>query len=133
MAAKKPNDAVRLGARLDNDTAALLELLAFAANLPTGRIIPMALLALLDSLPKGQKETIQRAMPIRQASLSRLRKSCSPSQSENEQESPVGECIGSDLADGAQAVKIPITDRIGAIARRSTLPVDQSIADIAGG
>ena len=83
MAGKKPDGGVRLGARMDIDTAALMELLAFATNENSGRVIQMALLALFDALPKGQRETISRAMPLRQASLARLRKACGPTVAES--------------------------------------------------
>ena len=88
MASKKTDGGVRLGARLDIDTAALMELLAFATNENSGRVVSMALLALLDSLPKTQRETISRAMPLRQASLSRLRKLCGPSATETHDSTP---------------------------------------------
>ena len=119
MAGKKPDGGVRLGARLDIDTAALLELLAFATNENTGHVIQMALLALFDALPKGQRETISRAMPLRQASLARLRKSCGPAVAESAPE-PAGQ--GSGATTGSDMLA-------GRLADIQSRTVDQPIGD----
>ena len=137
MAGKKPDGGVRLGARLDIDTAALLELLAFATNENTGHVIQMALLALFDALPKGQRETISRAMPLRQASLARLRKSCGPAVAESAPEPAVGQ--GPPPAPNAvdSSAVVPAlmarTTSITAMFNRAHAPIDEALDVIGGG
>lgn len=137
MAGKKPDGGVRLGARLDIDTAALLELLAFATNENTGHVIQMALLALFDALPKGQRETISRAMPLRQASLARLRKSCGPTVAESvpELSGQGGGATTSGVVDSSAVVPQlgARTSTITAMFNRTHAPIDEALDVIGGG
>jgi hypothetical protein len=138
MASKKPDGGVRLGARLDVDTAALLELLAFATNENTGHVIQMALLALFDALPKGQRETISRTMPLRQASLSRLRKACGPIVAESASDTGAGQgtsATTSGSVDSSLAVPALMarTSSITAMFNRTHAPIDEALHEVGGG
>lgn len=124
MSAKDTKGGTRLGARLDNDTSALLELLAFATGLTPGQLIPTALLSFFDTLPKNQRDTIQRAMGLRNGSIGKLRKSCGQLSVKNEElESP--DTGAGDRSDENTSNRLNTISRIH---QRSTNPLDKAIS-----
>ena len=124
MSAKDTKGGTRLGARLDNDTTALLELLAFATGLTPGQLVPTALLTFFDTLPKNQRDTIQRAMGLRNGSISRLRKSCGHNSVKSDDSEELDTGAGERQSEN-------LSNRISTISRihsRATTPLDKAIS-----
>ena len=122
MAAKKtsgPKDGsgFRVGGRLDHDGQALFEGLQFVMGAGSSEVMVAALLALTDSLPPGHQDTLRRAMGLRKASLSRLRKTHGQAQADGEEQGAFSTPEG--IAE--RSVKI---DRI---AERAYAPIDAAI------
>lgn len=125
MAAKKatgPKDGsgFRIGGRLDHDGQALFEALQFVMASGSSEVMVAALVSLTDSLPPGHQDTIRRAMGLRKASLSRLRKAHGLG-AQSDDGSIAGEVVGGFEGMGERSVKI---DRI---AERAYAPVDAAI------
>lgn len=129
MAAKKdsgPKDVggFRVGGRLDHDGQALFEGLQFVMASSSSEVLVSALLALTDSLPPGHQDTLRRAMGLRKASLSRLRKA--HGQPSHDDADAVGGA-------GVQIVE-NINDRmarINGLAERTFAPIDAAIERMA--
>lgn len=125
MAAKKtagPKDSggFRIGGRLDHDGQALFEALQFVMAASSTDTVVAALLALTDSLPPGHQDTLRRAMGLRKASLSRLRKSHGLG-AQNDDSSTTGEVVGG--VDGMAERMV----RIDRLAERTFAPIDAAI------
>ena len=122
MAAKKingPKDTggFRVGGRLDHDGQALFEALQFILAASSSDVLVSALLSLTDSLPPGHQDTLKRAMGLRKASLSRLRKAHGQPQADGEEQGGTG------APEGIAERMV----RISGIAERAFAPVDAAI------
>ena len=89
-----------------------------------GNIVERALVALADTLPRTQYDTLTTMLRSKQANLGRLRKSCGHSGAKTEE---IEEATTErEVADGA----ISRTNRITSISNRLTNAIDESIASL---
>lgn len=114
----------KLGCHLSHDASSLLGGLEFLIGGSAGNIVERALVALADTLPRTQYDTLTTMLRSKQANLGRLRKSCGHSGAKNEEIEEATE--ESRAADGA----LSRTNRITSISNRLTNAIDESIASL---
>jgi hypothetical protein len=113
----------KLGCHLSHDASSLLGGLEFLIGGSAGNIVERALVALADTLPRTQYDTLTTMLRSKQANLGRLRKSCGHSGAKTEEiEESTEESRG---LDGA----ISRTNRITNIQSRFVNAVDEAVAD----
>lgn len=115
-ATKAGEGGQKLGCRLSADEANLLGSLEYLLGGNAGAIVVQGLLALTDSLPKSQQDTISTMMRARNSSLARLKRSCGHVSVDIEQEQAAG-----------QGISEQTINRISQIHSRASLPVDYAI------
>ena len=114
----------KLGCHLSHDASSLLGGLEFLIGGSAGNIVERALVALADTLPRTQYDTLTTMLRSKQANLGRLRKSCGHSGAKTEE---IEEATTErEVADGA----ISRTNRITSISNRLTNAIDESIASL---
>ncbi len=114
----------KLGCHLSHDASSLLGGLEFLIGGSAGNIVERALVALADTLPRTQYDTLTTMLRSKQANLGKLRKSCGHSGAKTEE---IEEATTErEVADGA----ISRTNRITSISNRLTNAIDESIASL---
>lgn len=74
----------KLGCHLSSDASALLGALEYLIGGSAGNIVERALVALADTLPRSQSDTLTTMLRSKQANLGKLRKSCGHSSAKND-------------------------------------------------
>jgi hypothetical protein len=114
----------KLGCHLSHDASSLLGGLEFLIGGSAGNIVERALVALADTLPRTQYDTLTTMLRSKQANLGRLRKSCGHSGAKTEEIEEATE--ESRAVDGA----LSRTNRITSISNRLNNAIDESIASL---
>lgn len=81
---KSGSTGQKLGCHLSADASALLGALEYLIGGSAGNVVERALVALADTLPRTQADTLTTMLRSKQANLGRLRKSCGHSSAKND-------------------------------------------------